>query len=242
MDFLKLLRSLEELLFEALSWLVFYPITLWRTLVSPVAMMSYSDVEQNDPLAESYSDTLSPGIFLLLTLALAHALELAIGIDTDFGGRLGEIAAASDENLLLTRALMFGLFPLIFSVLLLLVTRQKIDRNQLRAPFFAQCYTTSCFALLFNLGMAGFNVYLSLTTLALLWLWLLLISVWFVTVQAIWLRRRTGMGHAPAAGLALAGFIGGLIMVTSISALLTGDPETTAPAAAPAAASATADP
>ena len=32
MDFMKLLKSLEELLYEVVSWLVFYPLTLWHSL------------------------------------------------------------------------------------------------------------------------------------------------------------------------------------------------------------------
>ena len=48
MNFFNLLQSLDELLYEVMSWLVFYPITLWRTLVRPLKMMDYSDVEQGD--------------------------------------------------------------------------------------------------------------------------------------------------------------------------------------------------
>jgi len=39
MDFMRLLQSLEELLYELVSWLVFYPVTLWRTLTRPREMM-----------------------------------------------------------------------------------------------------------------------------------------------------------------------------------------------------------
>ena len=48
MDFVKILRSFEEFLYEILTWLLFYPRTLWRVLRRPLAMMRYSDGEQND--------------------------------------------------------------------------------------------------------------------------------------------------------------------------------------------------
>lgn len=32
MDFMKWLNSLDELLYEVMSWLVFFPLTLWRAL------------------------------------------------------------------------------------------------------------------------------------------------------------------------------------------------------------------
>jgi hypothetical protein len=54
MDFLKLIRSLDELLYEIMSWLIFYPVTLWRALTRPLKMMDYSDAEQGD--AEDWAD------------------------------------------------------------------------------------------------------------------------------------------------------------------------------------------
>ena len=42
MDLLKILRSFEEFLFEAVSWLVFYPLTLWRILRGELKLQSYA--------------------------------------------------------------------------------------------------------------------------------------------------------------------------------------------------------
>jgi hypothetical protein len=39
MNFVQWLNSLDELLYEVRSWLVFYPITLWRVLRHPLATM-----------------------------------------------------------------------------------------------------------------------------------------------------------------------------------------------------------
>ena len=36
MNFLKLIQSLDELLYEIMSWLIFYPVTLWRALTRPL--------------------------------------------------------------------------------------------------------------------------------------------------------------------------------------------------------------
>ena len=78
MNFFNLLQSLDELLYEVMSWLVFYPITMWRTLVRPLKMMDYSDVEQGDASDQQYTDTLSPPLFLLLSLILVNAAEIAL--------------------------------------------------------------------------------------------------------------------------------------------------------------------
>ena len=73
-----LLKSLEELLYEAMVMLVFFPRTLWLTLRHPQRMMDYADTEIVDVQSEQYSDTLSPPLFLMSCLLLSHLVELAI--------------------------------------------------------------------------------------------------------------------------------------------------------------------
>ncbi|MGV1794257.1 MULTISPECIES: hypothetical protein [unclassified Rhizobium] len=40
---MKMPKSLEELLNELVSWLLFYPITMWRSVSRPLNMMRYAD-------------------------------------------------------------------------------------------------------------------------------------------------------------------------------------------------------
>ena len=77
MNFVQLLKSLDDLLYEVMSWLVFYPITMWRALTRPLKMMNYADTELSDAEDKQYDDTLSPPLFLLLSLFISHAVELA---------------------------------------------------------------------------------------------------------------------------------------------------------------------
>ncbi len=55
MDFMKWLNSLDEHLFEVVSWLVFLPLTLLRTLVRLMAMMDYADEQLAQPDDEQYA-------------------------------------------------------------------------------------------------------------------------------------------------------------------------------------------
>src|SRR5688572_3994391 len=89
MNFFNLLKSLDELLYEIMSWLIFYPVTLWQGLTRPLKMMDYSDAEQGDAEEKQYTDTLSPPLFLLLTLVISHALELST---------VGESAIVADKT------------------------------------------------------------------------------------------------------------------------------------------------
>jgi len=94
MNFFNLLKSLDELLYEIMSWLIFYPVTLWRTLVRPLKMMDYSDLEQRDAEEKQYTDTLAPPLFLLLTLIIGHAIELSlVGQAEEIGSKVGLRAA-----------------------------------------------------------------------------------------------------------------------------------------------------
>lgn len=71
---MKLLKSLEELLYELVSWLLFYPITMWRSVLKPLNMMRYADTELADRPEDQSEDTLSPPLFLLITLLLSQGL------------------------------------------------------------------------------------------------------------------------------------------------------------------------
>ena len=59
MDFMRLLKSLEEALYEIVTWLLFYPLTMWRSIFHPQAMMRYADAELFDATEEQYTDTLA---------------------------------------------------------------------------------------------------------------------------------------------------------------------------------------
>jgi len=79
MDFMKWLSSFDELLYEVISWLVFFPLTLWRVCRRPMAMMDYADRQLRLPEPEQYADALSPPLFLALSLGLAHLCATAFG-------------------------------------------------------------------------------------------------------------------------------------------------------------------
>jgi hypothetical protein len=207
MHFMGLLKSLDELLYEVMSWLVFYPITLWRVLRRPLVMMDYSDRELRQESAEQYTDTLTPPLFLLISLLLSHMLELAFVGDSSLVQSDHGLAALvkDDTSLMILRLVTFSVFPLMFAVRLVRAQRRSLTRESLRPAFYAQCYAAAPFALL--IGIATL-----LTTLrhlfwarpvglALLVLTLLIYGV----VQSRWfaehLRRSflAGFGHASLA-------------------------------------------
>jgi len=217
MDFLKLIQSLDELLYEIMSWLIFYPVTLWRALTKPLKMMDYADTELGDPAERQYSDTLSPPLFLLLTVAFTHAIELSlVGQDQLVTSKTGLSAFISDDSsLILVRVAFFSIFPLIMAARMVRARHVKLDRGPLKPPFYSQCYVTAPFAMMLSgssillrmdvaLGVAG----LLLFVFALLW---------FGTLQILWFAHHLRCGYWRAAGHASRAMIEALVLFTVVS-------------------------
>ncbi len=220
MDFLKLIQSLDELLYEIMSWLIFYPATLWRTLTKPLTMMTYSEAELGDPAERQYTDTLSPPLFLLLTVALTHAAELSlVGQDELVIDWTGLSAFVSDDgSLILARVAFFSIFPLIMAARMVRARHVKLDRVPLKPPFYSQCYVTAPFAMmtsgasiLMRMGSIEWEVAgLALLVFALLW---------FGTLQIVWFAHHLRTGYWRAAGHASRAMVEALVLFTAVSLL-----------------------
>ncbi len=194
-----LLKSLDELLYEVIGWLLFWPLTLWKTLRHPRRALAYAASQLKQPSEDAYSDTLQPPLFLFLAILLVHAIELAtIGeskVVTETVGLAGVIS--DDTNLLVMRLLSFGALPLILSAVLVKRQGHKLDREVLKPHFYAQCYAAG--ALAFLLGLSGVG-------LQMIWPWAKIAGMagvvtafgWFGLVQLDWFHRHLKGGWARA--------------------------------------------
>jgi hypothetical protein len=198
MDFMKILRSFEEFIFEATSWLIFYPLTMWRIIRRPLATMDYSDREQADSEEKRYDDALSPPLVLLATIVLWNL----IGIEAHVPGLEAESTAmktlaASQQNLVLFRSLVFSLIPLISAASLVHRQGKKLSRESLRAPFYAQCYLAApCVAFMSAGGLIFHRTeipnVIGLTVMV-------AGAAWFLTIQTIWFRHKLSTSYLKAA-------------------------------------------
>lgn len=220
MNFFNLLQSLDELLYEVMSWLVFYPATLWRTLMRPLKMMDYSDGEQGDRADQQYTDTLSPPLFLLLSLILVHAAEIAlVGNDAVVASKVGLSALVnSNTDLIILRIVSYSLFPVMMATRLVRAKTLRVDRDTLRAPFYSQCYVAAVLAIL--LGSAEILIKLghdwsvlaggALALLALLW---------FGFLQTAWFNQHLKCGRLKSFGHASRAMVESLLAVILLSSL-----------------------
>lgn len=195
---MKLLRSFEEFVFEAVSWLVFYPLTLWRIVTRPITTMAYSDGEQLDADDNRYDQALSPPLLLLVTVVAVNAVAGALHPE-----KLPAVSAttrvlfSSPQNLTLFRALIFSLVPLVAATTLLRRLRVGLSRETLRPPFYAQCYLATPCCIVIGLGHAIFQrPDMSNAVGAAL---LIAGGAWFFVTQTRWFKARLGVSWANAA-------------------------------------------
>ena len=150
MPFLIFLKSFEVLLFEVMSWLIFYPRTLWRSMRHPLRLMERTDAELKLPPVEQFRDVVSPPIFLLLTVVAANAFEVVVvGSNPLIDEGIGLAAMITDNtSLILFRLIAFASLPVIAGAFALAVMRRPVDRDTLQPVFYAQCFATTPVVLL----------------------------------------------------------------------------------------------
>lgn len=155
MHFFQIIRSIEELLYEAVTWLIFYPVTLWRCLTRPQDVMRYTTEELQEDPDTRFSESISPPLFLMLSVLVAHVFELALGVKVEELESSGEFAkeiVTSEQNLLLFRSFVFALFPLVMATGVLRRKGLKLDRETLKGPFYRQCYFAGPYCLIVSIG------------------------------------------------------------------------------------------
>lgn len=210
MDFMKWLNSLDELLFEVMSWLIFFPLTLWRALAQPMSMMAYADEQLALPDEEQYSAAVSPPLFLALSLLLAHGVAAALGqTDEIIASQHGLAALVDDQtSALVLRLVLFAIFPLLMSLQLLRRRGVPIGRGTLRLPFYGQCYPAAVFALTLSLGTTITSLTVRAADVAGISL-VVLSHLYFFGVEMRWFMMQLSIGPARAASVTLLALVQG---------------------------------
>lgn len=156
MPFVIFLKSFEVLLFEIMSWLVFYPRTLWRSVRHPLQMMERAEAELKLSAADQFKDLVSPPIFLLLTVVAANGIEVAIvGSSPLIDNGVGLASMITDNtSLILFRLVVFASLPMISAVFALIAMHRPVDRDTLQPLFYGQCFVTTPVVMLFSIAEA----------------------------------------------------------------------------------------
>lgn len=230
MDFLKILKSFEEFVYEALIWLILLPRTLFRILVSPGRMSDYASAQLASENENRFSEAISPPLLLILCVLLAHFFDLGIRDPVPVSeATLATVVLSTEQNLLLYRTIAFGVWSLAGAAYLLARTGVALNRETLRVPFYEQCYLVAPFALLVSISVSlmqlnqqwSMLVGVVLTLLGGLWFWL---------AQAAWLRRRAGFPVWRSLVAATIVLLVGSVVNSAVGYVLTKTPSTHAAA------------
>lgn len=219
MDFLKILKSFEDFVYEALIWLILLPKTLVRIVLRPRQMVAYVQAEQTREGDDRYGDAISPPLLLILCVLVSHVFDLALRKQA--AQEMGTLAAEllkSEQNLLLYRTMAFGIWSLAGAVWYMRHSRQPIHRVNLRNPFYEQCYLVAPFAMAMSISttfalsgglLSAFGVGLALLAL-----------LWFFVAEWHWVRERAGLGAGRSAVVAGGLVLMGLVANTGLGYLL----------------------
>ena len=220
MNFVQWLNSLDELLYELMSWLIFFPMTLWRIITAPLATMRYAEEQLALEQERQYRGTVSPPVMLILATVLGQAIGLAAGDANRIVASHRGLANLVNDNttLLLLRIVLYAVFALTMAARKVQRSSEALDRDTLKAPFYAQCYITAPFALVLSMGALGMD-YASEAVEAAGLLTQAAAFLLYGTVEALWLKRELGQSTARSIADASAGMIFGLILFFSAAFL-----------------------
>jgi len=223
LPFILFLKSFEVLLFEIMSWLVFYPRTIWRSLRYPQSLMKRAEVELILPAEQQFRDIVSPPIFLLLTVIAANGIEVAVvGHNPLIDNGIGLAAMISDNtSLILFRLITFAALPVIAGVFALAMLGRPVDRDTLQPLFYAQCFVTTPVVLacsiaetLTRLPATAANVPAALLFAC--------AGGFYVAVEASWFSRESKRGIVAGIAWAAATFAISLLVVGGTILLFSG--------------------
>jgi len=193
MNIVQWLNSLDELLYEFMGWLVFFPLTLWRTIIRPETTLKYAEDQLKLPQEEQYRGTVSPPIMLILSILVSQAIGLAVdGTNPILSSKRGLAGLVNDNTtLLLLRIFLFGIFAVVAATYKVKRSGLVLDRDTLKPPFYAQCYAVAPLALIMGIGTvcAGHSFQYVRHLGAILVVGSLLI---YGTTQIRWLKRELG--------------------------------------------------
>lgn len=216
MNFMAIIRSLEEFVYEIVTWLVFYPRLFLQVLLRPMSALAYARAEFDKPQEDRFDAALSPLLFLLLSLLISHLAELAARETATGYAIMTSGILKSDFNLVVFRAVLFASFPLAFAVEEVARARTPLARSALMAPFYVQCLPAAVYALVVGLGILAEQ---RPGTEGIGWSVVGVASLWYLAVQTGW-QRRSGRGWGRAVAVAVGGFLAGWTAVIGVALLL----------------------
>lgn len=144
MDLIKIIRTLEEFLFEVATWFVLWPKTLLEILRSPSWTVDYVSQEILKGDEARFDSHISPIIFFILTAVLPYFIVFSFlmvvkanSVANSGGSFLGSF---SHEAIAMIIAIFMLAGPLGFATCISLSKKEGISKSGIRSRFYSQTY------------------------------------------------------------------------------------------------------
>ncbi len=171
------------------------------------------------PPEKQFIDLVSPPLFLMMSILLAHAVEIALHQSSvTTVSDLARTLIASETNLLIFRAISWSFFPLLMASALLQRQARPVDRETLRRPFFLQCL----FASPLVTGVSVANAFGRLSHPIVSAVIACATVAWYLGVQTLWFHTRLDVSRSRAFLLALSVFTLAVAIVLVIGVTIFG--------------------
>jgi hypothetical protein len=137
MDFAKLLKSVEDAVYEVMVWLLLLPKTLIRTTFRPKWAMTYIDDEWGKKPDERFDEYLSPVMLWLVSAVIPMTLWFILS-RPDIESAQDFLKALSSDIYQVTFYMM--LIPFLYIAWMEWLNKKPIRRSALKISFYRHCY------------------------------------------------------------------------------------------------------
>lgn len=191
MDIFKLSKSLDELIFDILMWVIFYPYTLVRVLIWPGYMIGYAaeELRKDTEKSDLFDRGLSPPVFLFLSIVIAWMIAPDAPVSTQSQSAIAGIINGSVMSLLTYRLALYCVFPFAGALIFEWRTPGPISHHSFRLPFYQQAYLCAPLAIVFSITTVVATRIRDTDVLAFTALALIAIVVWYYWSQVVFFRR-----------------------------------------------------
>ena len=154
MNFLDILKSIEQAIYEIALWLILIPITIFKILARPAAVPEYIRAELMKEDKKQFQDRMSPLMLWLLMVVVPGYMFIKY-----FYPDLPAYLTAKPENYLFYIAITCVSILLTPALLIHALQRKKFDRESFKESFYVQCYIQApvSFLLILLIGTMKYN-------------------------------------------------------------------------------------
>lgn len=222
MDLFNLPKLIEQGVYDVMMWILFFPLTVLRMIVSPRRTLAYVREQSGQDPATSFSNAMRPALFLAIAIIIGTfvAPDDLDALRRTTTSDLGKAVYSSWTSMTAFSMIALCLVPLVGALLLDLLTPGEVSRETLRTPFEQQCYIGAPSALvlsfLFGASPIGLTARIALAVAA---------AVWVVAAEYLFFRDNSQLRPIVCLLLAFATLLGGLVLIVLAALLVSGIPD-----------------